>query len=200
MQEREVIMVSLQSVEEQLKRLGCNFKFWGRAEIKELSVILMPDEVIAQCTNGHYEGGFALLAATDRRILLVDRKPMFLTLEAISYDMIAEIDFSNRLLNSTLRFFTFNKSLVFTSWNHKRLRTIHTYTNQRVADIRQQYMSQMMQQQQAQPQPQFQPAFGAAVVGLPATAPLGAGQPQPQSPWSSSRRMPIISRRRGFGR
>src|ERR1700733_4215990 len=99
-------MVSLQSVEEQLKRLGCNFKFWGRAEIKELSVVLMPDEAIAQCTNGHYEGGFALLVATDRRIILIDRKPMFLTLEAISYDMIAEINFNHRLIDSTIRIFT----------------------------------------------------------------------------------------------
>ena len=138
-------MVSVQSVEEQLKRLGCNFRFWGRAEIKELSVVLMPGEAIAQCTNGHYEGGFALLAATDRRLLLIDRKPMYLTLEAISYDMIAEIDFSHRLMNATVRIFTFNKALVFTSWNHARLRTILTYTQNRVADLRQQYMNQVMQ-------------------------------------------------------
>src|SRR5579862_3274748 len=121
-------MVSLQNVEEQLKRLGCNFRFWGRAEIKELSVVLMPDEVIAQCTNGHYEGGFALLVATDRRLILVDRKPMFLTLEAISYDMISQVDFNHRLMDATLHIFTFNKCLDFTSWNHKRLRTILAYT------------------------------------------------------------------------
>ena len=38
-------MISLHQVEEQLKRIGCNFKFWGRAEIRELSNVLMPDEI-----------------------------------------------------------------------------------------------------------------------------------------------------------
>jgi hypothetical protein len=200
-QGEEKIMVSLQSVEEQLKRLGCNFKFWGRAEIKELSVVLMPDEVIAQCTNGHYEGGFALLAATDRRLLLIDRKPMFLTLEAISYDMISELDFSHRLLDSTIRIFTFNKSLVFTTWNHKRLRTILTYSQHRMADIRQQYMSQVMQQQPQQQQSphQLQPAYGSAQASTPAPAAFNGIDPmQLQSPWNYNRKTPMLSRRRGW--
>ena len=63
-------MVSMQEVEAQLQHVGCNFKMWGRAEIRELSNVLMPDEKIAQAVNGSYEGGFALLCVTSHRVLL----------------------------------------------------------------------------------------------------------------------------------
>jgi hypothetical protein len=139
-------MVTHQYVEEQLKRIGCNFKFFGRPEIRELAKVLMPDEIIAGCTNGRYEGGFALLCVTNLRLLLVDRKPMFLTLEDIRFDMIAEIDYSARLLDSTLRVMTPNRTLMFKAWSSARLRTILNYTQQRVMEIRQPHMFQQFRQ------------------------------------------------------
>ena len=139
-------MVTLKYIEEQLKRVGCNFKFWGRPEIRELANIILPDEIIASCTNGRYEGGFALLCVTNLRLLLVDRKPMFLTLEDIRFDMIAEIDYSSRLLDSTIRISTPNRTLVFTAWSSQRLRTILNHTQQRVMEIRQPHMFQQFQQ------------------------------------------------------
>lgn len=138
-------MVSLNHVEDQLKRVGCNFKFWGRPEIRELANILVPGEIIAQAVNGRYEGGFALLCATNYRLLLIDKKPMFLTLEDIRFDMIAEIDYSAQLLDGTVRIQTPNRKLVFTSWNHGRLRIILNYTQQRITEIRHHYIQQQFQ-------------------------------------------------------
>lgn len=138
-------MVTLQRIEEQLRRVGCNFRFWGRPEIKELTNILLPDEIIAGCVNGRYEGGFALLVVTDLRLLLVDRKPMFLTLEDIRFDMIAEMDYSSRLLDSTLRVNTPSRTLVFIAWSNNRLRNILNYTQQRVMEIRQPHLAQQFQ-------------------------------------------------------
>ena len=138
-------MVSIEYVEEQLKRVGCNFRFWGRPEIRELANVLLPDEIIAGCTNGRYEGGFALLCVTNLRMLLVDKKPMFLTLEDIRFDMIAEIDYSSRLLNSTLRVITPNRTLVFNAWHNQRLRAILNYTQQRVMEIRQPHLAHQFQ-------------------------------------------------------
>jgi hypothetical protein len=140
-------MVHLHTVEEQLKAIGCNFRFFGRPEIRELTKILLPGETIAQCTNGYYEGGIALLVVTDHRLLLVDRKPMYLTIEDLRFDMISEIDFSHRLLNATVRIFSTNKSLMFTSWNHVRLRRLVEYLQHRVVLIRNQHQHAMMQQQ-----------------------------------------------------
>jgi hypothetical protein len=134
----EVLMVQLYEVEEQLKAIGCNFKFFGRPEIRELAKILLPDEKIIQCANGYYEAGIALVCVTDHRFLLVDKKPMFLTIEDVRFDMISEIDFSHKLFNATLRIHSTNKSLTFTSWNHGRLRKLVDYLQHHVAKIRQQ--------------------------------------------------------------
>lgn len=137
----------LKQLEEQLKRIGCNYKYWGRAEIKELANVLLPGETVERCVNGSYEGGFALLAATDQRVLLVDKKPMYLTLEDIRFDMIVEIDYNHRLLNANVFICTPNKSLRFVGYNRVRLRAMFHYVQTRVAEIRQHYT--MLQQGQA---------------------------------------------------
>lgn len=180
-------MVSLHNVEEQLKQIGCNFKMWGRAEIRELSNVLMPDEKIAQCANGTYEGGFALLCVTNYRVLLVDRKPMLLTIEDLRYDMIVEVDFHTRVMNSTIRIFTPMRNLVFTSWSHTRLRKCVNYIQQRVMELRQHGMVAQQFQQGAQGQ----------------NAQLPQGQPQtgyqngyrPVNPYTNG---PMLSKRRRF--
>ncbi|MFA5004249.1 MAG: PH domain-containing protein [Candidatus Saccharimonadales bacterium] len=144
-------MVSLRNLDEQLKRVGCNFRFWGRSEIRELSNVLMTDETIMQCVNGVYEGGFAMLCITQYRVLLIDRKPMMLTIEDLRYDMIAEVDFNNRVVNATLRIFTPVKNLVFSSWSQLRLRKSVNYIQQRVMELRQHNMTAQQLQMGSQP-------------------------------------------------
>ncbi|HSH55823.1 MAG TPA: PH domain-containing protein [Candidatus Limnocylindrales bacterium] len=139
-------MVTFSTVEEQLKAIGCNFRFWGRSELKELAQVLLPGETIAQCVNGSYDAGFAMLCATDFRVLLIDKKPKYLTLKDIRYDMITELDFSNRLLDSTIRIYTPNKELRFTTPSAKRLRKLFSYTQHKVMEIRHHFMIQQFQQ------------------------------------------------------
>jgi hypothetical protein len=142
------------------------FKQLGRSELKELAYVLLPGETLKHCVNGTYDGGFALLAATDQRVLLVDKKPLYLTLEDIRFDMIVEIDFNHRLLNANVFICTPNKSLRFVAYNHARLRALFHFVQTRVAEIRQHYT--MLQQQ-----PQALPIAPAADFGQ---QPL----PQPQ--------------------
>jgi hypothetical protein len=180
-------MVSFKHVEEQLKRVGCNFTFWGQAEVRELANVLMPEETIAQCVNGTYENGFAMLCVTQYRVLLVDRKPMLLTLEEISYDMIAEVDYHTRLLNSTIRIFTPMRNLVFTSWSQHRLRKCVDYIQQRVMELRQHGMGVTAQQFQGPRAPgRFAPETQATSA---APAPL------PMNPYT---KVPMFSKRRRF--
>lgn len=140
-------MVTLATVEQQLKAVGCNFRFWGRSELRELCEILLPGETIAMAVNGQYEAGFALLCATDFRVLLVDKKPKYLTLKDIRFDMITELDFSARMVNSTVRIYTPNKELRFTTTNASRLRKLFTYTQHKVMEIRHRFMMQQFAQQ-----------------------------------------------------
>ncbi|HEY5668197.1 MAG TPA: PH domain-containing protein [Candidatus Saccharimonadales bacterium] len=157
-------MISLDQVEDQLKRVGCNFRFWNRPEIKELRSILVSGEVIAQATNGRYENGFALLVATNLRLLLIDKKPMFLALEDIRFDMISEMDYSGQVLEGTVRIMTPNRKLVFSSWNQGRLRIILNYAQQRVTELRQHFIEQQFYQTQRRDNHYAVPAVGSIAL------------------------------------
>ena len=135
-------MVTLATVEAQLRAVNCNFRVWGRSELRELCHILLPGETIAQAVNGQYEAGFAMLVATDFRVLLIDKKPKYLTLKDIRYDMITELDFSGRMMNSTIRIYTPNKELRFTSTNGRKLRVLFNHTQHKVMEIRHRFMMQ----------------------------------------------------------
>lgn len=201
-------MVSLEEIERQLARINASFRFWGHAEVRELQHILIPGEQIQECINGRYEGGFAMLCATDQRLLLVDKKPMYLTMEDVRYDMVAEVDFSHRLVDATIRVCTPNKNLVFTSWRRTELRRMTGYLQHRVIEIRQQHtyeMQHMQIQQQFAPSPQPQPVQQAmqqveqplvAPTTMPATAVAGTPPlPMPNfvNPYYKA---PLIMRRR----
>jgi hypothetical protein len=204
-------MADLKALEVQLKAIGCNFRFWGRAELKELANILLPNEKVEHCINGQYEGGFALLCATDQRVLLIDKKPMYLTLEDIRFDMISEIDYNHRMLNASVHICTPNKSLKFVAYNHARLRKLFHFTQTRVMDIRHYFTEHVTEQGQqsqgvgspgtAQMQYELSPqttAFQATIANN--TAPLRSSSGRHLVPpvISAYTRLPIMSRQRRF--
>ena len=129
-------MKSQNVIELEISRLGLKNRFWGRPEIRELQHILSEDEVITNAVNGHYEGGFALLLSTDQRLLLVDKKLWFLSMEDIRYDMISEVDYCARLLDSTISVVTLNKVLRFTAIRKKNLRSLTTYIQDKITVLR----------------------------------------------------------------
>jgi hypothetical protein len=187
-------MTTLAAIEAQLKQAGCNFRWWGRSEIRELVQILMPDEIIAACVNGRYENGFALLCVTNHRLLLVDHKPMFLSLEDIRFDMITEMDYNSRLLDSSVLIMTPNRKLTFSSWSQQRLRAIMSYTQQRVMEVRQHYISQQFQQVEPQRAPSMHttaPLLGGLVMQGNSTS----NTTVPFNPYTKS---PVMMRRRRF--
>lgn len=140
-------MKSLGDIELTLSRLGVRNQFFGRAEIKELRHILTDDEVITNAVNGRYENGFCLMVATDRRLLLIDKKMWFLSIEDVRFDMITELDYCARLLDATLSVRTINKIMRVTSFKPKLLREMTTYLQARVMELR--HMQAQPQQEQS---------------------------------------------------
>lgn len=118
-------MVTPKVVKDQLHKIGFKQYGWGSSEVKELPNILLPDEEIFEAANGFYDGGFALLLATDVRVLLIDKKPFnYLTVEDLRFDMINEIDYSHRFIGAKISISTGSKNLVFQSFNQPRLRKL----------------------------------------------------------------------------
>lgn len=171
-------MISKQAVEEQLKRIGCNFRFWGRSEVNELGRILMEDEIIAECVNGEYGNGFAMLVATNHRILLVDKKPLlYLTVEDYRYEMITEFNYNHRMLDATINIYTTNKTMHFTSWNQHRLRKLLEYAQARVLEMR--HHQQVTSEFAAAAANQFAQAYAAQTQQQIQQVAIQPGQPGP---------------------
>jgi hypothetical protein len=161
---KEEIMVSLSLVEDQLRQTGYHIGFWQRPEVRELPHILMDGETIQYAVGGRYSGGVALLCVTNHRLLLVDRKIMFLSLEDIRFDMIVELDYSSQWVNGTIHIVTPTRKLTFVSRNQDRLRALLRYAQQRVTEVRQNYYIQDQFQQQT-PRRQYIPRAMAGLVG-----------------------------------
>lgn len=130
-------MVDAKLVDIQLKAIGADRWFWCRPERRELPKVLTEGEVINHLVNGRYEGGFATLCLTNRRMLLIDKKPFYLTIEDVRYDMIAEVDLNYRLVDASVRINTLNKSLRFTSINKHGLRSLTSFLQTKVMELRQ---------------------------------------------------------------
>lgn len=131
-------MLSQSVVREQLNQIHFNTSSWGRSEVAELPDILLEGETISECVNGIYEGGFALLVATNLRVLLIDKKPLnYLTVEDLRFDMINEIDYSHRLLGAHITIATGSKTLRFRSYNQPRLRKLIGHVQHCMAEAKQ---------------------------------------------------------------
>lgn len=135
-------MVSQQSVHKQLKKIDFNPHGWNRSEVAELQNVLLPDEEIYECVNGLYEGGFALLVASDVRVLLIDKKPLsFLNVEDLRFDMINEIDYNHRMMGASIIITTGSKTLSFRSYNKERLRKLIGHVQHCMAENKKQQSS-----------------------------------------------------------
>lgn len=139
-------MVSMKKLNQDLKKIGCHYPLWGRSEVSELAKVLAEDEEIAEVINGYYEGGFAQLCVTNRRVLLVDKKPLALTLEDLRYDMISEVDYGDRIITSNIHIITPIRALHFSTWNRRHLRQAMTKIQDKVMEMRNQsFLSEQFQ-------------------------------------------------------
>jgi hypothetical protein len=169
-------MVHLNLIETQLSQLGIRTSRWFKAEIRELQHILMEREKIIALVTGRYFGGFAIIVATDQRILIIDKKVLFLTVEDIRYDMIAEVDYNARLFDATVTMFTVNKQHHFTTYKNKtQLRQMVSYIQQRVMEIRHYNQNLMQQPTQQQQRLSSVPAYAAQIPAPAPQAPAGGG-------------------------
>jgi hypothetical protein len=118
-------MVSKKEIVKQLKKINFKHDGWGKGEVAQLPNIILPDEEIYECVNGRYENGFALLVATDIRLLLIDQKPLnFLTVEDLRFDTVSQMDYNHRLFGASITITAGSKKLVFKSSNKVRLRKL----------------------------------------------------------------------------
>ena len=126
-------MESISNQEQQIEQLGRRFWLLGRAEIKELRKILTSSEVIYQCIHGYYQGGSGVLVVTNKRVLLIDKRPFYLNLEEISYESIKNVTFSTQFLKATINIRSKVSKLTFSSISDARLKEIKKFIDQKIS-------------------------------------------------------------------
>ncbi len=130
-------MVDRAYVESQLRKIGFGSSRVNKAEIRELENILLPHEKLYECVNGYYDGGVALLVATDIRVLLIDKKPMgFLNVDDVRFDMVSDIDYSHRVFGAQVSINCGMRRLNFKSYNQPRLRKLVGHIQNRMSEIK----------------------------------------------------------------
>ncbi len=126
-------MVAQRSIKSQLSRLKLHFWFFGRAEIKELRKILEPSEVIRHCAHGYYHGGSGLLVATNKRLMLIDKRPLYLNFEEMKYELIRNVSFDQKFLQASLIIQSGAKKLLFKSVSDAHLKQIQQYVSDEIS-------------------------------------------------------------------
>jgi hypothetical protein len=92
----------VQRVRQDLKRLGASTYGVRRFGSKYLPKIIHPDEYIGGIVYGFNEEGSVMLVATDRRVVFLNKKPLFFNEEEMTYDIVGGVSFGHAGLASTI--------------------------------------------------------------------------------------------------
>lgn len=83
------------SIRDELKVVGVGALGLKTAEVSQLAKILHPNEKLGGVIYGRYDDGIAWLVATDLRIIFIDKKPLFMTTDELTYDVVSGIKSSH---------------------------------------------------------------------------------------------------------
>jgi hypothetical protein len=93
-------------VRQRLQDLGVTWYGLYRIEGRYLPDIIHPNEHIGGVVYGHFFGGFAMLVATERRMIFLDNKIFYVNEDEINYDAVRGIGMTQDLLTSTVTLHT----------------------------------------------------------------------------------------------
>lgn len=87
---------------DELQKLGMpTWGFW-RFDVHYLPSLIHPDEHIHAVTYGKGTDGGGMLVATDRRVLYISKRPMFVKADELTYDVIGGVTYGDIGLQATI--------------------------------------------------------------------------------------------------
>lgn len=100
-------------------------KLFGRREYKLAKSRLLEDEYIKDTVYGSYQGGKGLLVVTNKRVMVVDKRPFFDYVEEAPHNLIDHLDYVSAPIGSTLTI-RLNKTFFrFRSYNEAKMRNTY---------------------------------------------------------------------------
>lgn len=89
-------------VRQELKEAGISLFAELQPESSYLPRVIHPQEHIQGAVFGRSQVGLVMLVATDRRIIFLDKKPLFVTEDEINYDEVSGVSQGSTILGTTV--------------------------------------------------------------------------------------------------
>lgn len=86
----------------ELKTAGVTSMGLKYSEVRLLPKVLHPEEHIEAVVYGKYEGGLAMLVATNLRVLFLDKKPLFIKSDELTFDIVGGVSYTRSALFGTI--------------------------------------------------------------------------------------------------
>lgn len=93
-------------VKKELMDMGLSWLGLGSMEARYLPTIIHTNEHLGGVVYGRSKDGRAMLVATDRRVIYIDKKPLFENEDEISYDVVSGVSYGHSVLGSTVTLHT----------------------------------------------------------------------------------------------
>ena len=129
--QRNGITISAQHkerIQQEMLRSGVSKLGLMRSASQHLPTIIHADEHVGGVVYGRGETGSVMIAATDKRVIYLDKKPLYINEDEMTYDVVGGVSYSHAGPGSTVTLHTRIKDY-----------TIHTL-NARAAEIFIQYV------------------------------------------------------------
>lgn len=104
---------------EELKLLGASMYGQTMMEARYLPQVIHPDEHLEGVVYGWQEAGIVMIAATDRRVLFIDKKPLYARDDEISYASVRGVSRAHKLFVVTVTLHTQVDDFVVNTFNAK---------------------------------------------------------------------------------
>lgn len=115
----QVVFAQSEPIKEQLVRLGLGRMARLSMESRYLPHIIQPDEKLEAVVYGRSPDGMAMLVATDKRAIFLDKKPLFVNEDEVTYDVVSGVDHSHLGMGSTVILHTRVKDYRIQTMNHR---------------------------------------------------------------------------------
>lgn len=115
----------------ELRNLGVSWYGLHTMESHYLSHIIHHDERLGGVVYGVHKEGFAMIVATDRRVIFLDKKPMFVNKDEISYYVVSGVSAGYTAVGTIITLHTRIKDYAIRTLNRKCARGFVEYIESR---------------------------------------------------------------------
>jgi hypothetical protein len=127
-------MTHKQRVASELQTSGASRVAMRTMESRYLHNIIKQDEHIMAMVYGHHQEGNVMLVATDKRMIFLDKKPLFVNDDEISYGMIGGVSVSNAGMGTTVVMHTRIKDYKVVTLNRQSAEKFAEYIESKFQD------------------------------------------------------------------